>query len=262
MWWPAEENLHLFLNTHAFGVDMEAGRIKAVLARDIKSNRELRFPAPLFVDCTGDGTLGYLAGADFRMGREGRGETDESLAPEKADKMTMGSSVQWYSLEVEQPSAFPACPWAVQFNDQNYQRVTMGDWNWETGMNLDQIEDFEYIRDYALRVVFGNWDFLKNQSAQKDEIAKRKLAWVAYVAGKRESRRLLGDVILQEQDIVEGKEFPDASVTTTWTIDLHYPARKTPSTSRGASSVRLPSINESNRTQFLTGACTRATCQI
>ena len=219
-----EENLHLFLNTHAFKVEMEAGRIAAVLARDIESSRELRFRAPLFVDCTGDGNLGQMAGADFRMGREGRGETAESLAPEKADKMTMGASVQWYSLEGEEPAAFPDCPWAVQFNEQNYQRVTMGDWNWETGMNLDQIEDFEYIRDYALRVVFGNWAFLKNQSAEKDEIAKRKLAWVAYVAGKRESRRLLGDVILQEQDIVDGKEFPDACVTTTWTIDLHYPA--------------------------------------
>ena len=218
-----EENLHLFLNTHAYDVEMDSGRIAAVLARDIKSSRELRFRGGLFVDCTGDGTLGYLAGADFRMGREGRGETDESLAPEKADKMTMGSSVQWYTLEGEQAAAFPDCPWAVQFNDENYQRVTMGDWNWETGLNRDQIEEFEYIRDYGLRVVFGNWAFLKNESAEKEEIAKRKLAWVAYVAGKRESRRLLGDVILQEQDIVEGKEFPDACVTTTWTIDLHYP---------------------------------------
>ena len=218
-----EENLQLFLNTHAYDVEMDSGRIAAVLARDIKSSRELRFRAGLFVDCTGDGTLGYLAGADFRMGREGRDETDESLAPEKADKMTMGSSVQWYSLEGEQPAAFPDCPWAVQFNDENYQRVTMGDWNWETGLNRDQIEEFEYIRDYGLRVVFGNWAFLKNKSAEKEEIAKRKLAWVAYVAGKRESRRLLGDVILQEQDIVQGKEFPDACVTTTWTIDLHYP---------------------------------------
>ena len=219
-----EENLHLFLSTHAFDVEMEAGRIAAVLARDIRSGQELRFRASQFVDCTGDGNLGFLAGADFRAGREGRDETDESLAPDKADKMTMGASVQWYSLQGEQPAPFPECPWAVQFSDQNYQRVTMGDWNWETGMNLDQIEDFEYIRDYALRVVFGNWAFLKNQSPEKDEIAKRKLAWVAYVAGKRESRRLLGDVILQEQDIVEGREFLDACVTTTWTIDLHYPA--------------------------------------
>jgi len=218
-----QERLHLFLNTHAYDVEMKEGRITAVLAKNIRTNREYRFRAPLFADCTGDGNLGFLAGADFRMGREGRDETQESLAPEKADRMTMGASVQWYSLKTGQPAAFPECPWAVQFDDTNYQRVTMGDWNWETGMNRHQIEEFEFIRDYGMRVVYGNWAYLKNQSKMKDEIADRKLSWMAYVAGKRESRRLLGDVILTEQDVVEQRPFPDASVTTTWTIDLHYP---------------------------------------
>lgn len=37
--------------------------------------------APLFADCTGDGTVGFLAGADFRMGRESRDEFGEELAP-------------------------------------------------------------------------------------------------------------------------------------------------------------------------------------
>ncbi|NQT14889.1 MAG: FAD-dependent oxidoreductase [Planctomycetes bacterium] len=222
----AEENLHLFLNTHAFKVEMEDDRIAAVIARNIENSKEFRFAAPLFADCTGDGTLGYLAGADFRMGREGREETDEELAPEKGDKMTMGTSVQWYSMETDEPSSFPDCPWAVQFDDQSYQRVTMGEWNWETGMNRDQITDFEQIRDYGLRVAFGNWAYLKNQSREKEEIANRKLGWVAFVGGKRESRRLLGDVILTQQDVEEGRPFPDASVTTTWSIDLHYPDPK------------------------------------
>jgi len=219
----AEQNLHLFLNTHAFAVEMEGDRIAAVIAKHIERGKELRFSAPLFADCTGDGNLGYLAGADYRMGREGRDETGESFAPEKADKMTMGTSVMWYSVETDGPSPFPECPWAVQFDDRTYQRATMGEWNWETGMNRDQIAEFEHIRDYGLRVVFGNWAYLKNHSREKEEIANRKLGWVAFVGGKRESRRLLGDVILTEQDIVEARSFPDASVTTTWTIDLHYP---------------------------------------
>jgi len=33
----------------------------------------------------------------------------------------------------------------------------------------------------------------------------------------------LGDVILREQDVVGRRPFPDACVTTTWSIDLHYP---------------------------------------
>jgi len=219
----AEKNLHLFLNTHAYRVETKGQRIVAVIAKNIRTNQELRFQAPLFADCTGDGTVGYLAGADYHMGRESHAETGESLAPEKPDKMTMGTSVQWYSVETDLPVPFPNCPWALQFNEKTCQLLTRGDWNWETGMNRNQITEFEYIRDHALRAVFGNWSFLKNHSLEKDKYANRKLTWVAYIGGKRESRRLLGDVILQQQDIDESRAFPDASVTTTWSIDLHYP---------------------------------------
>ena len=219
----AEKNLHLFVNMHAFKVETEGDRITAVIAKHIRNSKELRFRGRLFADCTGDGTLGFLAGADFRMGREGKAETGESLAPEKPDKMTMGSSVQWYSNRTDGATSFPDCPWALQFDDQTCHFLTRGDWNWETGLNRDQITEFEFVRDYALRAAFGNWSYLKNKSNKTFDYADRKLDWVAYVAGKRESRRLLGDVILQEQDIVGRKKFPDAMVTTTWTIDLHYP---------------------------------------
>ncbi len=220
----AEKNIHLFLNVHAFRVEMEGSRIAAVVARHIENSRELRFRAPLFADCTGDGNLGFLAGADYRVGRESRRQTAEPLAPEKPDRMVMGTSVQWYSVEEDRPVSFPDCPWAVQFDELTCQRVTRGDWDWETGMNQDQIAEFEQIRDHAFRVTYGNWAFLKNHSRAKDEIANRRLAWMAYVGGKRESRRLLGDVILRQQDVEEHRLRPDAAVTATWSIDLHYPA--------------------------------------
>jgi len=222
----AEKNIRLFLNTHAYKVEKKGNRITAIFAKNIITGKELRFSAPLFADCTGDGTIGFLAGADYRMGREGRDETGESLAPEKTDRMTMGASVQWYSEQHMAPSTFPDCPWALQFNEQSCHQLSRGDWDWETGLNRDQTTEFEYIRDYGFRAVYGNWAFLKNKTHRKAWYAHRKLEWVAYIAGKRESRRLLGDVILQQQDIQQKKEFPDAFVTTTWTIDLHYPDPK------------------------------------
>ncbi len=222
----AEKNLKLFLNTHAFAVEKTGDRITAVIGRNIRTSAELRFAAPLFADCTGDGTVGALAGAEFRMGREGRDQTGESLAPAKADKMTMGSSVQWYARPANKPVPFPECPWAVQFDAKTVQRTRRGEWNWETGMNLHQIDDFEQIRDHGMRVVYGNWAYLKNRDANKATLANVRLAWMAYVAGKRESRRLMGDVILTQQDIEGAKKFPDACVTTTWSIDLHYPEPK------------------------------------
>ena len=222
----AEENISLFTSYRAFDVKMNGSKISEVYARHIETSKELVFSAPLFVDCTGDGTIGFLAGADYSMGREGQDEFGESTAPEQADDMTMGSSVQWYSVKENEASSFPVFNYGLSFNDKNVQKVSMGEWTWETGMNLNQVTEFERIRDYGLLVVYSNWSFLKNFSSVKDEYQNRRLEWVAYIAGKRESRRLLGDYILKEQDITDYVVYPDASVPTTWSIDLHYPDPK------------------------------------
>ena len=222
----AEKNIRLFLNTRALGVEKEGTRITAVTGRDIETGAETRFVAPLVADCTGDGVIGMLAGAEYRYGREGKEETGEKTAPEKADTMTMGSSVQWYSREAKEPVDFPDIAWALDFDDTNCERVTMGEWTWETGMNHHQVNEFERVRDYGMLVVFSNWAHLKNRSAHKADYAKRYLDWVAYVAGKRESRRLIGDVVLKEQDLTGRIEYPDATAVTTWTVDLHYPDPK------------------------------------
>lgn len=220
-WIKAEPNVTLFLNYHAFAVEKENDRIVSVVAKEVESGRELAFKAPLYADCTGDGTVGYLAGADYRMGREGRDEYGESIAPAKADKMTMGASVQWYSEEQPKPTSFPRFSYGITFNEENCEKVMMGEWTWETGMNFDQIKDFERIRDYGMLVVYSNWSFLKNELKENTPYRNRSLGWVAYVAGKRESRRLLGDYVLKEEDIVKQVVHEDASFAATWSIDLH-----------------------------------------
>ena len=42
----------------------------------------------MFLDCTGDGWLGFYAGAKYRHGRESRDEFDESLAPSRPTEST------------------------------------------------------------------------------------------------------------------------------------------------------------------------------
>lgn len=217
----AEPNISLFLNNHVNEVEMDGERIRAVLARHVETGEVTRYSAPLFADCTGDGNLGYLAGADFRYGREGRGETDESMAPEEPDSMTLGSSNLWYAHRHDTPSNFPECPWAVPFSEDYYLEQTRADWRWESGFFDHTVDESELIRDRNLRAIYGNWAFLKNH--RPEEYSHWKLDWVAYVTGKRESRRLSGDIILTQQDIQEQVAYPDACVTTTWSLDLHFP---------------------------------------
>ncbi|MDH6358522.1 FAD-dependent oxidoreductase [Parabacteroides sp. PF5-9] len=230
----AEKNISLFSNCRVTDVRMSGQKIQAVVGRHIETGEELIFRAPLFSDCTGDGTVGYLAGADFAMGREGSEEFGEETAPEQGDKMTMGSSVQWYSLEHEETQGFPRFEYGVEFNDQSCEKVPMGEWTWETGMNYDQIYDFERIRDYGLMVVFSNWSYLKNRLKENEPFKNRALEWVAYISGKRESRRLIGDYMLKESDLKNYVVYEDGTAATTWSIDLHYPDPKNTANFPGA----------------------------
>ena len=222
----AEENVTLYAPYRAVDVRMAGKKIEAVLIRHIETSEELWIEAPLFSDCTGDGTIGFLAGADYLMGREAASEYGESLAPETADKMTMGASVQWYSKKTDSPSSFPEFTYGIIFNEDNCEKVRMGEWQWETGMNFDQVYDAERIRDYGLLVVYSNWSFLKNHYSKKADYACRALDCVAYIAGKRESRRLLGDYILKQDDIDKNVFHEDGSFTSSWSIDLHFPDPK------------------------------------
>ena len=233
----AEKNIRLFLNTHMRGVATnETGAIKKLYAQNTVNSGYEIITAKWFADCTGDGNLGFAAGADFRMGREAKSETNEPDAPAAADTITMGASVQWYAGErgmgngerlargMGNGADFPVRPWMLKtINEQNCSPHLRGDWWWEAGLGRDQIVEGEYIRDYGLLVAFSNWAFVKNGYSKKESFADKELKWVAYNAGRRESRRLLGDFIL-DQNHLRNKDFqPDGTCATTWTIDLHLP---------------------------------------
>lgn len=218
-----EANISLFLNHHANEVVMEGNKISKVIARNLETGEKQVFSAPLFADCTGDGTIGYLAGAEYMSGRENHDTFNEPTAPEEEDNQTMGISVQWYSETSDDALPFPDIKWGLPWSDEKAFAITRGDWDWETGMGKDMIKETEYIRDYGLLVVYSNWSYLKNHYSKKEDFCKEKLTWVAYIGGKRESRRLVGDYVLTENDLTEQNILPDGTAPTSWTIDLHYP---------------------------------------
>ena len=207
----AEKNVDLQLYHHAFKVEKSGKKISAVHAFDVRSGQVTRFSGALFVDATGHGTIGYLAGADHTMTEKGR----------------MGMSNMWAWANEEKAISFPDTPWALDLNmaDFPYPRDFHGQWFWESGYDKDPLGDAEGIRDWNLRAVFGAFNAMKNRDGA-DKHPNATLTWVAYVGGPRESRRLLGDVILTEEDIVSKRDFPDGCVPSTWSIDLHYPKKQ------------------------------------
>ncbi len=204
----AERNIDLFLNTHAYAVNREGNRIVSVTAIDTRTSRELEFTGTFFCDATGHATIGHLAGAETVMEPKGR----------------MGMSNMWAWANGEAPQTFPETPWALPLAmaDFPYPKDFHGQWFWESGFDKDPLGDAEGIRDWNLRAVFGAWNAMKNGDGAKKH-PNAVLTWIASIGGPRESRRILGDVVLTQDDIVAKKDFPDGCVPTTWSIDLHYP---------------------------------------
>lgn len=209
--------------TESTGLISRDNAIASVIAMNVLTGEELRFEAPLFADCTGDATLGVLAGAMYSIGREPQSAFGEDLAPQQADDMTMGVSMQWYAKKRDKPTPFPLFEYGISFNEQTAEKRLRGEWTWETGLNSRIVDNLERVRDYGMLVVYSNWSYLKNRSKDRRRYERQQLDWLAYVAGKRESRRLLGDYVLSEQDIVKNMPHEDGTFTTTWSIDLHYP---------------------------------------
>ena len=220
-------NITLRTGWRAYWAESESNLVTAVDARDVRTGERRRFTAPLFADCTGDGWVGYWAGADFRMGREAKsefGETQTTLAgasgktliPDVADGLCLGNSLLWSSGTGAADTTFPAVPWALMVSEKRSD--TSGNWEWETGLspNENTIYDAEMLRDRLLRAIFGNFKNAHNDNK------KLYLSWVPYVTGKRESRRLMGDHIITQHDVQNGVWFEDAIGTASWPIDLHF----------------------------------------
>lgn len=220
----AEENITLFLGYKVTRVEKRDARaVAAVVATHVDDYTTIRIEGRLFADCTGDGALGVLAGAEWHMGRDPKSRYGEPSAPETADGITLGASVQWYCLEADRPMPFPDIDWGLPIGEETVQKVRRGQWYWEVGMAEDQMAEAERIRDYGMYVAYSNWAYIKNHASFRDEYANSYLGWMAHVAGKRESRRLVGDFVLREQDLTDFIIHPDGCVSTSWYIDNHEP---------------------------------------
>jgi len=225
------DNIRLFLNWRAYTANTSDGIISSVDARQTATGQRMRFKAPLFADCTGDGWIGYWAGAEYMYGREDSSlygenwqEHGELWSPAKADNKVMGASVLWRSYDAGIPVDFPEVPWAMEVAGDH--SATSGTWKWEFSRDdLHQVDDAEYIRDHMLKAIYGSFSNAKKEEAN----ANTGLEWVGYLLGKRESRRLKGDYIYTFNDEKNMTEFPDAVAMETRTVDVHYQQKETDS---------------------------------
>jgi hypothetical protein len=224
----SEPNITLLLDTTCSGAETSNGRIQRVLARSDKTEHLYRVTSKLFADCTGDCRLGLEAGAEIRTGREAKSEFNESLGLEQADEHTLGSSILFTSRDYGKSMPFTPPAWARKITRDMLRFRPIRTWEYgywwvEWGGHIDPIRDNERIRFELLAITLGVWDYIKN-SGDHPSSESWALDWLGMIPGKRGSRRMVGDHILTEDDLMgRNPDFADAVCIGGWGLDDHPP---------------------------------------
>ncbi|TRX52686.1 FAD-dependent oxidoreductase [Thalassomonas sp. M1454] len=220
----ADSNVSLFAGHMLIGLEKQGDKIVSVDARNITTGIITRLRSKQFLDSTGNGALGVLAGAKYRYGREASSEFNESWdkhgdlwSPEKPDNKVMGATIMWKSNRSKQAEIFPKVPWAMDVAGKD--AATRGGWKWEYSSDeLDQVADGETIRDHLFRAIYGNFYNAKKHPKHR----KTKINFLGYILGRRESVRLMGDHIFTLNDAVDKPDFPDIVAEEKRVFDIHY----------------------------------------
>ena len=218
----------------------ESGAIVAVVVENLASFETVQIDVShVVIEGSGDGEIGVLAGASFDVGSEARAEFGERSAPEVRSNLVQGTSLVAIAQKTDHeviyvppagPKGFPPRVWHGQIG--SYLRHHDG---WlsqpegikflyltETGGQQDTVRDDGQIYETLLKQVWAEWDHIKN-GPHREEARNWDLLWVSPKAGKRESRRLLGDVVLTQTDLEEGRRWPDDIAYGGHDLDDHKP---------------------------------------
>ena len=231
-----EPNIQLFIENRAIEVQVKEHQITSIVIQHIRTGVQLKITAKLFADCTGDAVIGYkvenLMGSSNLFNVLDATNKEEVLNCDCKDKSALALKCE--IGDYAQP--FPRCPWALDLSDKPFPGrkgvKTFGEegldsfanmWYWESGFNKDQVNQIELIRDHNFRAMYGAWDTIKNVDHM---YPNHRLGWSAYIAGKRESRRLMGDVVLDAEDFKNHTKFEDACFPCSWHVDLHTPKKE------------------------------------
>ncbi len=223
-----EPNLTLLLNCSCCDAEMDGDRIVSVTGWQMTTQTWHTVKAKYFADCSGDSVLAPLTGAEYRVGREAASEFGEKTSVTVADRKTMGMSCLLTARKGERPSAFIAPAWAkkltreeLAFRRPNLESPGENFWYLELGGNRDSIHDTETLRDELLALALGMWDAIKNSGEFDADLWQ--LDFLGFLPGKRESRRMVGDYMMTQGDVLSGGRFEDTVAFGGWPLDDHHP---------------------------------------
>ena len=217
----------VMLNTQFVTVEASEGRVAAVRLSDGS-----RLQARYFVDATGDGLVCMAAGCRSMVGQTSRDEYGEPDAPTVATSRVNGVTLIYRAEPAETSGVEPlaggvpaACWWAKKFPVAHVNHYPNGDLNINM---LPTMEGEEFMRlgyeaAYAEceRRVRAHW---QNWQTRFEEFRRYRISWIAPVLGVRETRRIVGEYVLTENDLLvglSGQKHPDIICLADHMMDTH-----------------------------------------
>ena len=190
----------IFARRHIDAVAAENGRILSVRAGSEE------FFADTFIDATGNGDVAFLAGCPMAYGREAKSEYGERFAPERADKLVQQCTLM-YSVRRK-----PDCTHTEPADWAAYDKDTYLIW----GPTI-AVQD---TTDPAA-LAQAHEEMLEKLAAETERWDKKgfTVERIAPRLGVRESRRLQGEYVLNERDIMAKTEFADSIAVVNYSID-------------------------------------------
>ena len=224
----AEENITLLLNCSFLDAKCENNKIEYVKGWQMTSETFHTVHSKYFADCSGDSILAPLTNAKYMLGREAKSDFNETIPPDVADKRTMGMSILLQPRETDHKCEFIKPEWAYTYDDDkalNGRPHKIADdtnfWWLELGGMDDSIHDTDTLKHELLKIAYGVWDHVKNKGDHGAD--NWELDWVGAIPGKRESRRYVGEYIVNQNDVEAGGKFYDAVAYAGWSMDDHFP---------------------------------------
>ncbi|MGM0834799.1 MAG: FAD-dependent oxidoreductase [Bacillota bacterium] len=204
-----EAGVKLLFHTYACEVSSEKNEISSVVVANKHGLSEIK--AKLYIDATGDGDLAARSGAPFEkstlhemqslttiffLGNVNTEEARKVPHTEMAQLMREGNKLGSYQLPREDGSwHITPHPGVVQCN---MVRVPGIDGTDPFAVTLAEIEGRKQVQEYSR--------FLKENIRGFEQ--SYLLSTSQYI-GVRETRRILGEYVLTEEDVVEGRKFDD-----------------------------------------------------
>ena len=219
-----ESGVNILFQTYVTDVQAVNGQIKSITVSNVSGSS--KFYADYFIDATGDGNIAYLAGYKFMLGRESDNLCQPMTLCFRVGNVKISENSNVFS-EVNKLYKEYRANGKIKNPREDvlvFKTVTKDIYHFNTTrvvkLNPTDASDVTKAEIQAREQVFELYDFLRNNFI---EFKNSVLLSTGIQIGVRESRMIIGEHILTQEDIISCKRFEDSIAVCNYDVDIHSP---------------------------------------